>query len=105
MPRNFAKPSTSVDAVENESESLAILYDVLSVLSDTKATAKIAGNGFSDSIDLAIYQLRGVSPSTTASESSNVYPWVAVPKYQLVEKIASQAREAILLIENKGSDA
>ena len=80
MPKDMARSDTSLAAVENESEALAILYDVLSVLSDTKSTSELVGSGFSTSINTAIFQLKGVSPATVASEREQAYPLAVCSK-------------------------
>jgi len=97
--------STSLPAVENESEALGILFDVLSVLSEQDLTYQVAGQGFTDSLNLAIYQLKGVVKATTASESVSVYPWATVPRSDFVDRIADLAVESIDLILSKGDQA
>jgi hypothetical protein len=96
---------TSLPAVENESAALEILYDILSVLNDQSITYQVAGQGFTDSLNLAIYQLKGIAPSSTATESIAAYPWAAVPRDQFIERVASLAVEAIELIESQEEEA
>ena len=102
---NTASSDTSLAAVENESEALGILFDVLSVLNDQSITYQVAGQGFTDSLNLAIYQLKGISPATTASEPSAAYPWASVPRDQFIERVANLAVEAVELIENQEEEA
>ena len=102
---NPASSDTSLAAVENESAAVAILFDVLSVLNDQSITYQVAGQGFTDSLNLAIYQLKGISPSSTATESIAAYPWAAVPRDQFIERVADLASEAIDLISNLEENA
>ena len=102
---NPASSDTSVSAVQNESDALAAIFDVLTVLNDQSITYQVAGQGFTDSINLAIYQLKGITPSTTASESIAAYPWSSVPRDQFIERVADVAIEAIELIESLEGDA
>lgn len=102
---NPASSDTGLTAVETETDALQIILDVLSVLEDEKLTYQVAGSGFSDSLNLAMYQLKGVAPSTTSSEATTAYPWANIPKYQIVEKLATLAEEAIALIEQLEGDA
>ncbi len=102
---NPASSSTSTAAVETESDALSALFDVLSVLEDQKLSYQLAGSGTEDSLSLAMYQLKGVAPATTSSEATTAYPWASITRYQLVERIADMALEAIDLIEAKEEDA
>ena len=97
--------TTSLPAVENESEALGNLFDVLSVLTDQSLTYQVAGQGFTDSLTLAIYQLKGVVKATTASESVSVYPWSTVPRNEFVDRVADLAIESIDLILSKEEQA
>ena len=101
MADNPASSDTSLPATENESAALEILYDILGVLSDQSITYQVAGQGFTDSLNLAIYQLKGIAPSSTATESIAAYPWSGVPRDQFIERVASLAIETIELIENQ----
>ena len=102
---NPASSDTSISAVQNESEALSAIFDVLTVLNDQSITYQVAGQGFTDSMNLAIYQLKGIAPSTTASESIAAYPWASVPRNQFIERVADVAIEAINLIESLEGDA
>jgi|OM-RGC.v1.030233756 hypothetical protein len=102
---NPAASSTSTPASETESDALTALFDVLSVLEDQKLSYQLAGSGIEDSLNLAMYQLKGVAPATTSSEATTAYPWANIPRDQLVTRIADMALEAITLIESKEEDA
>lgn len=97
--------SVGQPAVENESEALGILFDVLGVLSDQSLTYQVAGQGFTDSLNLAIYQLKGVTKATTASESISAYPWSTVPRSEFIDRVADLAIESIDLILAKEEEA
>lgn len=99
MAENPANPDTV--AIENESEALQTLFDILSVLSDQSTTSQIAGKGFTDSLNLAIYQLKGVIKATTASDPVSVYPWATVTREDFVDKIADMAINSIDLMLTK----
>lgn len=99
MAENPSTPATSIPSVETDSETLGILFDVLSVLNDQSLSHQIAGEGFTDSLNLAIYQLKGVTRATVSNESVRAYPWVSIPKNQFVERVADLAIQAIESIE------
>tara|TARA_Y100000114_G_C11709840_1_gene302890 strand:- start:74 stop:388 length:315 start_codon:yes stop_codon:yes gene_type:complete len=102
---NTAASNTGTAVVQTETEAFQIILDVLSVLEDEKLTYQVAGNGFSDSINLAMYQLKGIAPATTSAEATSAYPWSNIPKSQMVEHLADMALEAIALIEQRGGNA
>lgn len=102
---NPAASDTGIAVIQTETEALQIILDVLSVLEDEKLTYQVAGSGFSDSLNLAMYQLKGVAPTTTSSEATTAYPWASIPKYQIVERLADMAEQAITLIEQREEDA
>jgi hypothetical protein len=102
---NTAATTSATSAVETESEALTALFDVLSVLEDQQLSYQIAGSGTEDSLNLAMYQLKGVAPATTSEEATTAYPWANIPRYQLIERIADMSLEAIALIEAKEEEA
>ncbi len=104
MSENPSSSETSIPAVENESEALGYLFDVLSVLQDQSITYQIAGQGFTDSLNLAIYQLKGIPPST-ATDAASFYTWATVSRKDYVERVADLAIESVDLILAKQEDA
>lgn len=105
MADNPASSDTSLPAIENESEAISTLFDVISVLTDQSLSFQIAGQGFTDSLSLAIYQLKGVVKATTASDSSLAYPWSEVTRVDFVDKVADLSIESIDLILSKEEEA